>query len=56
MTPENKERWFQRLTPEERYLLFEEQLRLLTEANPRLRKRHAPDPSRSVRILRLPER
>ena len=56
LTPENKERWFQRLSVEERYALFEEQLQIAADINPQLLKRHAPYSSRSVRIVSLPQR
>lgn len=54
LTPENKERWFHRLTPEERFAWWEEQLQLFKAANPHFRKHYDFGPSRSVRILRLP--
>ena len=55
LTPENKERWFHRLTPAERLDLLAEYLSFVTDLNPRLREHHAPDLSRPVRVLRLPQ-
>ena len=56
LTPENNERWFHRLTPSERFEWLEEQQRLFRAANPNFRKQYDFGPSRSVRILRLPEK
>lgn len=56
LTLENKLRWFRRLTVEQRYAVFEDHLKVIAEVNPHLLRRHAPDPSRSVRIVRLPQR
>jgi hypothetical protein len=52
---EEMEPWFHRLTPEERLLWLEEQQRLFGAANPNYRPQHDFGPSRSARILRLPQ-
>ena len=54
LTEESKLRWFRGLTVEQRYAFLEEQLAIVAEISPHLLRHHAPDPSRSIRILRLP--
>jgi hypothetical protein len=56
-TPESKRAYFARLTVEERHAVLQEFANFVAEVNPDvLRCRREDDPSRSVRILRVPRR